>query len=406
MLELLRRPSPARRFFLTAAQSSIGTGIGAVALMIAAYQAFRSPWAVTAVLLADFLPSMLLGPIAGALVDRRSRRTCLVAAQLIGAVAFAGLAFAHSFVAIVALALLAGLGNALAVPAVMASIPEVVEEPRLPAATSLYSLIEEAGVVAGPAIAAVLLAGGDPASLMAINAVSFAASAALLMTVRFRPAVAEAAPRSASLLSGTREGIRELRALAGVRSLVGTSVFAVFFFGMFSVGYPLFVAQELHGSPAAFSLLVMILSIGMTAGALVGSRRPCVARWRRQYLAGLALMGGALMLVIGVSAIAAFAAAMLVIGYGNGITVVHERLLIQHTVPAGLQGRVFGIRRMLISWAFCGSYLGAGAMAGAFGSRWLLAIAGAGMLLAFAFGARALRGEFAARSPRLAVAPA
>ena len=97
---------------------------------------------------------------------------------------------------------------------------------------------------------------------------------------------------------------------------------------------------------------------------------------------------------------------LLLCGYGNGITIVHERLLLQHTVPPALHGRIFGIRRMLVSWAFCGSYVLAGLIASSAGPRVLLLCAGAGMLVAFACGAVAQRRRGLGTGPRAATAGA
>src|ERR687893_99314 len=122
------------------------------------------------------------------------------------------------------------------------------------------------------------------------------------------------------------------------------------------------------------------MSIGMTVGAMVGAGRADGDRWRRQYLLGLAVMGVAMLCIAGAREIAVVAAALLFCGYGNGLAITHERLLLQHTVAPELHGRVFGIRRTLIAWAFCASYLGAGAMAELIGPRGLIAVAGCGML--------------------------
>ena len=64
----------ARWYFAALAQSSLGTGAAAVALLLVAYERFRSPWAIGLVLLADVAPAMLLGPVFGAAADRWSRR--------------------------------------------------------------------------------------------------------------------------------------------------------------------------------------------------------------------------------------------------------------------------------------------------------------------------------------------
>ncbi len=60
-LELLRLEPRARLFFGVLTQSSLGTGAGYVALLLIAYDRYRSPWAISLVLAADLLPAMFLG---------------------------------------------------------------------------------------------------------------------------------------------------------------------------------------------------------------------------------------------------------------------------------------------------------------------------------------------------------
>src|SRR2546423_2929514 len=157
LLELLRSERRARAFLLTYLQSSLGTGAGYVALVVVAYSRFHSPWAITLVLLADFLPAMLLGPVVGAVVDRFSRRRCAVAADLIRVVAFLGLGVVGSFPATVAFATLAGFGTALFSPSILAALPSLVAKERLPGITSLYGSVTTAGRTLGPLLAAVAL---------------------------------------------------------------------------------------------------------------------------------------------------------------------------------------------------------------------------------------------------------
>src|SRR5215213_6804034 len=86
MLQLFREPRT-RLFFVAHAQSSLGTGAGYAGLVLIAYDRYPGAWGITLVLLADFLPATLLGPIFGAAADRWSRRACAVVADVARAAA-------------------------------------------------------------------------------------------------------------------------------------------------------------------------------------------------------------------------------------------------------------------------------------------------------------------------------
>src|SRR5215475_169135 len=100
----------ARWFFAAHLQNALGTGAGYIALLVLAYDRLGSAWGATAVLLADLIPAMLLGPALGRLIDRTDRLRCAIAADLLGAIAFAAIVFTHGAVPLIALALLAGVG--------------------------------------------------------------------------------------------------------------------------------------------------------------------------------------------------------------------------------------------------------------------------------------------------------
>src|ERR687887_550354 len=123
VVRLLRAEPQARRFFLAYGQSALGTGVAYVALLLIAYQRFHSPWAIALVLLADYVPPMLLSPVFGAAADRWSRRNCAVIADTARCVAYLGIAFVHGIGPTVAFAFLAGTGTALFKPSIMAGLP-------------------------------------------------------------------------------------------------------------------------------------------------------------------------------------------------------------------------------------------------------------------------------------------
>src|SRR4051812_15889296 len=145
VLDVLSRERRARWFLLASLQSAIGTGAATVALVVIAYDRLHSPWAITLVLLAEWLPSMVAGPLIGAAVDRWSRRTCAIVADVLSGAAFVGLGFVDSLAATVALALVAGVGISLWFPAVLAALPSLAAPERQAAVTSLFGAVRDAG---------------------------------------------------------------------------------------------------------------------------------------------------------------------------------------------------------------------------------------------------------------------
>jgi len=397
-LRLLRGERGARRFFIAHTQSSLGTGAAYVALLVLAYQRFRSPWAVTLILLADFLPATLVGPILGAAVDRFGRRRCAVAADVLRAAVFLGLGLTSSFALIIVLALLAGAGTALFKPAILAGLPSMVEEDSLPAATSLYGAINDLGHTVGPALAAaILLVAGAPAVMIA-NGASFALSALLVSSIDFgavaqREAGAET-PRRPSLLADAREGLAVTMRLPSLRTLLLGSSIAVLSVGMMNVGELQLAKVTLHAGNLGFSALVAVSGIGIVAGSLAATGGGSSQSLKRRYLLGLLGMAGG-MIAAGLAPMFALAAAAFAVtGAGNGVAAAHEQLLVQRTAPQDALGRVFGIKGTLISGAFGASFLCGGALASLAGTRALFLVAGAGLLCAWIWSAYGLRHEW------------
>ena len=396
-LDLLRREPRARIFLAAHAQSAIGSGAAYVGLLLLAFDRLPSPWALTLVLLADFLPAMLLGPVFGAAADRWSRRKCAVASDVARAVAFVGIALVDSFAATVALALLAGAGSGLFVPAVLAGLPSLVRRTSLPAATSLYGALDDFGHTLGPALAAALLLVLSPDVLMLANGATFAVSALVLTRVPFgdRPSsVTHEVGRRSSLIAEARSGLSATARMSGARALLLASAAVILFAGMFNVGELLLAEGELGAGDAGFSALVAVFGAGVIGGSLTGGRGGAPAALKRRFLAGLlAVAAGFVAAGLAPTYVVALGAFLLA-GIGNGLVLVHERLILQRTVPDRLMGRVFGVRDALGSWSFAAAFVGAGAILTLVGTRPLFLIAGAGVLLVWAAATLVLRGAW------------
>jgi MFS family permease len=392
ILDLIKRERRARLFFIALGQSALGTGAALVALLVLALERFDSPWAIGLVLLADVIPGMLFGPIFGAVADRWSRRTCVIVADLVRVAAFAGLVLADDFVLTVCFALLAGVGTALFQPASLAALPGLVAPARLPAATSLYGALMDVGFVAGPAIAAGFMVAGGPEAVLIANAVTFAASALLLASIRFGEVHArDEGAAHPSLIRDVRDGLSAAARIPGLRVLLLASASALFFGGLFNVAELLLATDELGASNAGFSVLVAIYGLGFVGGSVAGARGGPIRLLRRRYLGGLLLAA----LGTGASGLAPspVVAGLCFIGagYGAGLLLVHERLLIQQLVPDELGGRIFGMRDALTAWAWAIAFVAAPVLLNWLGTRATVVLAGCGAFVVWLVAAFILR---------------
>jgi MFS family permease len=172
---------------------------------------------------------------------------------------------------------------------------------------------------------------------------------------------------------------------------------ALFCGGLFNVAELPFVIGDLGGSDAGFSLLLALFGFGFVAGSLVGASGGALPHLRRRYLQGLLIMGVGWLAAGAAPTYAIALVAFPIEGFGNGLLLVYERLLIQRSVPDRLAARVFGVRDALTAWAFALAFVSAGALIALVGTRELILGAGAIGILVWAGSALAWRASPAER---------
>lgn len=411
MFALLKTPS-LRRFFIAQFQSELGTGAAYVALVLVAYQRLHSGWAIALVLLADFLPGIVLGAPFGALADRVSRKKMLVCADLLRAGAFVALALVPSFGATVGLALLAGVGTAMFRPTVNAALPGMVSDEQRSAATALYGTSMSIGVTAGPALTGLVALFGSPAVMLAVNGATFLVSAVVLRTVLIAaPASDPQAPGCAgehpSLWSSTVEGARTAGRIPGVALLLLIGAGAILAGGLMNVAEPLLATGPLHGGGSGYSLLVTLYGAALAAGSMASARAgSSVTRLRRYFLIGLALQGVGMVGSAAAPGLAWASASFALTGAANGLLAAPELRLVQELAGDRLLGRVFGLRSMLGNTAYALAFLSAGAVLAALGVRAVFALGGVALISLAVTAALSFRPRRAAETLPVAVEPA
>jgi MFS family permease len=377
-----RRDASWRRFFIAHGQSCLGSGLAHVALPLLAFDKTGSPWAIAAVLIPDLLPAIVLGPVLGVVIDRVGWRTCAVAADLMRFLAFSVMAFTGSLPALFAAAALAGTGTALFAPAALTGITRLAPGESRPRALGMFGALDDIGLTAGPALAALLLAGLPPGTLLLANACTFAFSALLVAGIRTSAGstgVAAVAPPVTSVWADVRAGLSALTGRPEVVALLASSTAAVLCIGVTNVGEVVLARRVLGLGGSGLAMLVAAGGLGTVLGSLAARGRT-PDQWRRAYTVGLACMAADLLLCSLAPALPILVLVFILGGFGNGFALVHDRLLLGAAVPDALHGRVFALQKALTSFAFAGSFAGASVLIALSDVRHTFLVAGVMML--------------------------
>ena len=318
----------------------------------------------------------MIGLAFGPLVDRLPRKLLLIGADLARLAVFCALPFADSAAAIVGLAAVAGIATAFFRPAVYAGLPNLVDSDALPQANSLFQTAERLTVTLGPLAGGLVVAGSGPSLAYALNAGSFAVSAALLTRIpagRLQQGRAPSRGHWRDLVAGFAllRTSRPLVAVVVVWSLV------VLGHGFVNVAEVALAKVTFSAGDVGFGLLFAGFGVGLAAGSFGAAG--VLARYGvgRVYPAAVALQA------VGIGAAAAgpsvWAAIPLVVlfGLGNGVAVVANALLVQRGSPDELRGRAFTLA-MSVNFAALGiGMVAAGPVLDALGARWCWALAAA-----------------------------
>jgi hypothetical protein len=322
----------------------LGSQLTVVAVPLQVYLLTHSSLAVGLVGLAQLGPLLVCSLVGGAVVDAVDRRVLLVWVQLArGALAVGLVANAlrpQPLLWPLYLLTAAGAGlQAVDAPARTAAIPALVRRELLPAAAALHQILMQVGLVAGPALAGLLVGQAGLAAAYAIEVTTFAAASLLAVALRPLPP-GEGAARAG--IASVREGLRFLR---GRRALQGTFLIDLnaMVFGMPRALFPALGTGLFHGGPGTVGLLYAAPGAGALLAALTAGWVGGVRRQGRAVLLAVTVWGAAIT-VFGLVAWLPLALALLAVaGAADVISAVFRNTILQLTVPDGLRGRLAAI---------------------------------------------------------------
>jgi MFS family permease len=379
--ELLRRNRGFRLLFVATLGSLLGTWLATIALTVEIYDRTHSGTWVSALLIAVFLPTVLVGVAVGPLLDRLSRRRLMIASDLLRAGVFVALPFVDRPEWIVVLAAVSGLGNAIYRPTVNAALPNLLEENELERGNALFQTVENMAWAAGPIVGGAIVATSGTHAAYWINAASFVFSA---LVIRLIPSgrLQSEVPISKGHWRDIADGFsfaRHSRALQAILIAWSVEMLAVAFV---NVGEVVIAKDSFNAGDFGYGLLFGASGVGLAIGSFFGGMLA-----ERRAVAGLY---GPSMILAGIGTLMAsvapnvWVAAVLfaVGGIGSGAAALYNVLLIQRSVPDAYRGRAFTLA-MSVTYAVLGPAMAvAGPVTNALGARWVWAIGACFSMLA------------------------
>lgn len=394
----LRRSREFRLLFVGQGLTFAGSMITEVALPYQVYRLTHSSLMVGSLSLVLLVPYLTVGLVGGALADAVDRRRLVLLTEL-GVGACSVLLIANSVIgrprvwALFAIAVASATCDSLQRPSLTALLPRVVAPADIPAANAVQSVVLNAGQVAGPALAGLLIAVGGSSLAYTVDAASSAVALAALWRMRAVPPPPDADRPG---LAGIAAGLRYARSRPDLLGTYAVDV-AAMFFGMPQALFPQLAARFggagvlglMYSAPAAGSLLV-----SATAGWSGRVRHP------GRTLVAAAAGWGAAIVVLGLAGDLWLAlAALALAGGADMVSGLMRQNIWNQSVPDALRGRLAGIE--MVSYT-SGPLLGnfEGGVAEAIGGlRFSIVSGGALCILATGLVALALPALWAYRTP-------
>jgi MFS family permease len=381
--------------------SSLGDRIHQVALVFLVARATdSSPLALGLVFAAMTLPGVLVGPLAGALVDRWDRKRVMVASDLIRAAIVCLIPVASGL----NVALVVGLVFVLAVvssffrPARSAALPQVVPDEDLMTANSSMWIADTVSDLAGYSLGGLFVAflGSSLALAFWLDGASYLVSGALVAAVVIPPVVRRVGAESPGTTDSGAAGTAQNRARTSIRAEVAegwhflraeTVLFATtvqatiaeYGLGALTTLSPLLIASLPLGNlqaPAAYGFFEMAMGAGLVGGGVVLGGMATRLPKGPAIIGAFVAMGLALLALAATGSLSIALGLAVIVGLGNATFVVPSQTIFQQRTPDEMLGRVVAIRLALVSGMLALAMATSGALAQTFGLRPVLAACG------------------------------
>ncbi|HEY3822718.1 MAG TPA: MFS transporter [Polyangiaceae bacterium] len=362
-----------RLYFTGQGISLIGTWLTKVATAWLVYRLTGSAWLLGVLAFASQIPTFLLAPIAGVMVDRWDRRRVLLATQTLAMLESAVLAALTlggviRVWEIVALNVLQGLIDAFDMPVRQSLVVHMVDDrDDLPNAIALNSSMVNSARLLGPAVAGGLIAAFGEGWCFLIDAVSYAAVLVCVVLMRLAPRPHVAIRKR--VLHDMADGFRYVMGFAPIRSLLLLLAVSGLAGRPFNVLLPVIAREIMHGGAGMLGTLQATAGVGALAGALYLASRRSIVGLGRVIVVSAAVFGLGLIAFSRAHVLWLAVPLLLVASLGMMLQTAASNTIIQTITDEDKRGRVMSLLAMALFGTVPLGSLAFGALAGRVGAE-------------------------------------
>lgn len=369
-----------RLFFTGQGISMIGTWMQMTAVAWLVWRLSHSAWMLGVVGFVSRIPTFVMAPFAGVLVDRVNRYRLVVITQVLSmvqALMLAGLMYSGKIEMwhIIALSFMLGVINALDVPARQSLLVQMIDKrDDLNNAIALNSSMVNGARLIGPSVGGLIIAASNEALCFLINGLSFIAVIASLLMMRLQPNARVS--KHTAILDNLREGFRYAFGFPPIRSLLLLLALVSLTGAAYPALLPIFAQKILHGDARTQGFLVSSAGIGALTGALYLAGRQN-ARGLLQVIAWSPIVFGVSLIAMGLSSTLWLTLVIMpVIGFGLMVQLASTNTVLQTIVDDDKRGRVMSFYSMAFMGTVPLGSLLAGTMANFIGAQLTVIICG------------------------------
>lgn len=340
--------------------SALGDRMYAIAIAWWILEVTNSPAMMGLYLLAATLPMVLMGIIAGAIIDKSNLKRVIIIADVVRGIGITllGLLFLAgklTLFSVFSTTVVISLASAFFNPAVTSIVPRIVQKSECGKANSLIQLVDGIAKVAGPFAGVAMVAATGYAGAFLINGISFLLSAFFegficyeKKHILWRKSSDNDPGKSKTLINDIQAGLQYIFSNARLLNLLFYIFVAHFFVGALSVMLPVMAKFVSNDNLNLLGILETVLGAGFVLGALILSRRS-EEKFSIDSLPKIFVLVGFSIVTIGVIAffsslpLLLFALPVFVIGYCIVFASINWKTFMQVNTPPEKLGRVAAI---------------------------------------------------------------